>query len=76
MLVISSLMIYLSLPPVFIVPFWHVQYIVGADLNFNETARLSLAVFYAGFAVLGIFWLYFFNKRSVKGQFGALADAK
>lgn len=74
MLVISSLMIYLSLPPVFIVPFWHVRYVGATPFNFNETARISLAVFYAGFAALGIFWLYFFNTRSVKEQFQPAAN--
>jgi len=73
MLVISSLMIYLSLPPVFIVPFWHVRYGAATAFNFNETARISLALVYGVFAALGIFWLYFFNRQSVKAQFQSAA---
>lgn len=69
MLVISSLMIYLSVPPVFLVPFWHIRYIGLTPVNFSEMGRITLGVIYAAFAALGIFWLYFFNKRSVKAQF-------
>lgn len=69
MLVISSLMIYLSLPPMFFGPFWHIRYIGGAFFNFSETGRISVAMIYPVFAALGIFWLYFFNRQSVKAQF-------
>lgn len=69
MLVISSLMVYLSLPPVFLLPVWYIRYIGGAPFNLGEGGRISLAVVYTVFGALGIFWLYFFNRRSVKAQF-------
>lgn len=69
MLVISSLMIYLSLPIIFLVPFWHVRYFGAMPVNFGHAGRISIALGYATLAALGTFWLYFFNKRSVKAQF-------
>ena len=37
--------------------------------NFMTVMRIGMALFYGMFAALGAFWLYFFNKRSVKAQF-------
>jgi hypothetical protein len=37
--------------------------------NFMTVMRIGMALFYGMFAALGVFWLYFFNKRSVKAQF-------
>jgi hypothetical protein len=37
--------------------------------NFVTFMRVGLALFYAAFGALGCFWLYFFNKKSVKAQF-------
>lgn len=73
MLVISSLMIYLSLPAVFLVPFWRIRYIAVAPLSFGEAGWIGVGPVYAALAVLGIFWLYFFNRQSVKAQFQAVA---
>jgi hypothetical protein len=38
-------------------------------VNFTSFLRVGMGLFYGAFAVLGGFWLYFFNKRSVKAQF-------
>jgi hypothetical protein len=37
--------------------------------NFVTFMRVGLALFYAAFGALGCFWLYFFNKQTVKAQF-------
>lgn len=37
--------------------------------NFVTFMRVGLALFYAAFGALGCFWLYFFNRQSVKAQF-------
>lgn len=37
--------------------------------NFTTLMRIGMGLFYSVFAALGGFWLYFFNKRSVKAQF-------
>lgn len=37
--------------------------------NFVMFMRVGLALFYAAFGALGCFWLYFFNKQTVKAQF-------
>lgn len=37
--------------------------------NFTSIVRVGMGLFYGAFGVLGGFWLYFFNKRSVKAQF-------
>ncbi len=38
-------------------------------VNFMPLMRAGIALFYAAFAALGGFWLYFFNKGDVKVQF-------
>jgi hypothetical protein len=37
--------------------------------NFMTVMRIGMGLFYGMFAALGGFWLYLFNKRSVKAQF-------
>jgi hypothetical protein len=37
--------------------------------GFMTLLRVGMVLFYESFAALGAFWLYFFNKRSVKAQF-------
>lgn len=37
--------------------------------NFTSLMRVGMGLFYGVFAVLGGFWLYFFNKRSIRAQF-------
>lgn len=37
--------------------------------NFTSMMRAGMGLFYGAIAALGGFWLYFFNKRSVKAQF-------
>lgn len=37
--------------------------------NFMTVMRIGMALFYGVFAALGGFWLYFFNKRTVRVQF-------
>lgn len=68
-LVLGSLMIYLSLPPAFVLPFWRIREIGAAPVHFGESGRVAVAAFYAAFATLGIFWLFFFNRQSIKAQF-------
>lgn len=44
---------------------------VNLPANFTTLMRIGMGLFYSMFAALGGFWLYFFNKRSVKAQFQA-----
>lgn len=37
--------------------------------GFTSLMRVGMGLFYGAFAALGAFWLYFFNKQSVKAQF-------
>jgi hypothetical protein len=38
--------------------------------NFLLMMRVGISLFYGSAAAIGAFWLYFFNKQSVKAQFG------
>ena len=44
--------------------------------SFMSLMRMGIVLFYAMFAVLGGFWIYFFNKRSVKAQFQAMPPVR
>jgi hypothetical protein len=79
MLVFSGIMIVFSLIPMLIIPFIPLQ--VGAEgtevgrvpPNFGLFFRIGIVVFYGFFVALGAFWLYLFNKRSVKDQFKGIS---
>jgi hypothetical protein len=70
MLVFSGIMIVFCLIPMVIIPF--VPLPPQSDTlpsNFGLIFRIGAVAFYGLFVALGAFWLYFFNKRSVKIQF-------
>lgn len=70
MLVFSGIMIFFCLIPMLIIPF--VPLPPQSDTlpsNFDLVFRIGAVAFYGLFVALGAFWLYFFNKRSVKDQF-------
>src|SRR5271155_2866959 len=72
LLVFAGILVLVSLPAVAIMPFISLPNTNAADLpaNFMSIVRVGIVLFYAAFAALGGFWLYFFNKRSVTAQFG------
>ncbi len=74
MLVFSGIMIVFCLIPMVIIPF--VPLPPQSDTlpsNFGLLFRIGVVAFYGLFVALGAFWLYFFNKRSVKDQFRGIA---
>jgi hypothetical protein len=83
MVVFSAIMIFFCLIPMAIMPFVPIPQSDAVPANLTLLIRTFIIVFYGIFVALGIFWIYFFNKRSVKAQFksvaapaaGALADA-
>jgi hypothetical protein len=74
MLVFSGIMIVFCLIPMVIIPF--VPLPPQSDTlpsNFGLVFRIGVVAFYGLFVALGAFWLYFFNKRSVKDQFKGIS---
>lgn len=71
MLVFAVLLILFSLPAALVMAFIPLPNTSAPDLpsNFGSILRVGFVVFYGMFAALGGFWLYFFNRRSVKEQF-------
>jgi hypothetical protein len=70
-LVFAAILVFISLPAaalIAVIPFPNTN-----DPNLSSTfmsiMRIGMVLFYAMFAALGCFWLYFFNKQSVKAQF-------
>jgi hypothetical protein len=78
LLIFAGILVFISLPAALLMAF--IPLPTGDDpnlpANFAPILRVSLSLFYALFAVLGIFWLYFFNKRSIKLQFIAGAPLR
>lgn len=73
-LVFSGIMVVFSLIPMVIIPF--VPLPPQSDTlpsNFGLIFRIVAVAFYGLFVVLGVFWLYFFNKSSVKNQFKGIS---
>src|SRR5690348_16054041 len=74
MLVFSGIMIFFCLIPMAIIPFLPLPpQSVTLPSNFGLFFRIGAVAFYGLFVALGAFWLYFFNKRSVKDQFKGIS---
>jgi hypothetical protein len=71
--VFAALLVFFSLPPALFMGFIPIPVPNDASLaaNFATGLRVGMVLFFAIFAALGCFWLYFFNKASVKAQFQA-----
>lgn len=73
MLAFGSLLVFFCVPPAIMIAF--ISFPVPKDpnlpSNFISTMRISMVSFYGALAALGAFWLYFFNRRSVKAQFSS-----
>lgn len=73
MLVFAAILIFISLPSALLIAVIPFPNTTDPKLpsNFIAIMRVGMALFYATLAALGGFWLYFFNKQHVKGQFRA-----
>ena len=71
MLVFAAILLLISLPVAVLSAFVRFPAASNPNLpaNFVGMIRTGLVMFYGLLAALGGFWLYFFNKRSVKAQF-------
>ena len=71
MLVFAAILVFISLPVaalIAVIPFPNTND-PNLPSNFMPIMRTGMVLFYALFAALGCFWLYFFNKQRVKAQF-------
>jgi len=71
MLCFAAILVFISLPAAVllaVIPFPNTND-PNLPSNFMSIMRTGMVLFYAMFAALGCFWLYFFNKQSVKAQF-------
>jgi hypothetical protein len=73
-IVFAVILVVLSLPGALFIAFIPLPKTNDPNLpvNLMPLMRIGMALFYAAFAALGGFWLYFFNKRTVKAQFQAV----
>jgi hypothetical protein len=73
-LVFAAILVFFTLPAGLVMAFVPLPKSNDPNLpvNFMLLMRVGMVLFYAAFAALGGFWLYFFNKRGVKAQFQAM----
>lgn len=71
MLVFSGIMIAFCTIPMVVIPFIPIPQSEDAPANLGLIVHGGIEVFYGAFVALGILWIYFFNRRSVKAQFAA-----
>jgi hypothetical protein len=71
MVVFAAILLFFSLPPALFMPFIQLPIPRDPNLpsNFATIMRIGIVVFYGWLAALAGFWLYFFNRRSVRAQF-------
>ncbi len=77
LLIFAGFLVCISLPTMAVIAFIALPNTHDPSLpaNFMSVMRVGMVLFYAMFAALGGFWLYFFNKGSVKVQFQAMQPA-
>jgi len=76
LLVFSGFVLSCTVPALVMVPLMPVPQSSNLPANFSILMKLILEIVYAIPAAIGGWWLYFFNKRSVKDQFrGEAANA-
>jgi uncharacterized membrane protein (DUF2068 family) len=70
-LVYAGILVVISLPAAVVVAVIPLRKPSDPNLpsNFMAVVHVGLAIFYGVFAGLGVYWLYFFNRRNVKAQF-------
>ena len=73
-LVFAWLCLVFCLLPMLYFPVLPVAPIEGTSPNFILYFRFGTTAFFALFVAVGIWWLYFFNKESVKEQFNGKGD--
>lgn len=69
MIVFSGIMICFCAIPMAIFLFVPVPRPEGMPVNFVVMVRVFVELFYGFFVALGVFWIYFFNRKTVKTQF-------
>jgi len=76
-LVFAGILVVFTLPGALIMAFIPLPKPNDPNLpvHFMALMRIGMLLFYAAFAALGGFWLYFFNKRAVKAQFQGMQGA-
>lgn len=73
MIVYSGIMICFCAIPMAVFLFVPIPRAEGVSGNVGQIVRIFIELFYGFFVGLGAFWIYFFNKKSVKAQFGPAA---
>lgn len=71
MIVFAAILVFFTLPPAFFIAFIPLPIPKDPNLpsNFALMLRVGIVFFYGALGALAIFWLYFFNRRSIKAQF-------
>jgi hypothetical protein len=74
MLVFSAIMAFFCAVPMIVFPFISIPQPAAAPPNLVHVVRVFVESFYAVFLALAAFWIYFFNRKSVKEQFARAAS--
>jgi len=74
-LVFSGILLVFTLPALLIVPFIPMPPTAGLPDDFGLIFKVGMGAVYGSLAAIGLGWLYFFNKRTVRDQFRSLPDS-
>jgi len=74
MVVFSVLLLLFTLPGLLFIPLLPLGPPGNVPENFVLLVKLGMGIFYGLLAALGGWWVYFFNKRSVKDQFRGVSQ--
>lgn len=73
LIVFAAILVFCCVPAALIIAVIPLPNTAAPNLsdNFMTILRVGTVTFYSAFALLGIIWLYFFNRKSVREQFRA-----
>jgi hypothetical protein len=73
-MVFSALLVLVTVPGAVAMAFVSMPQTPGAPPALMSIVKFAVVCFYAVLALIGVFWLYFFQKAGVRAQFGAQTE--
>src|SRR5271155_10056 len=68
-LIFSGLLLLVSVPGLLVIPFTPIEQAAGLPNGFTAVVRIFLVAIFGALAGIGVWWIVFFNKKSVRAQF-------
>jgi hypothetical protein len=76
-LIFAGLLLFMGIPGLLMIPFMPMQQPADVPGNFLLSLRIFMGAFFGLLGALGVWWVVYFNKKSVRGEFlGTVAEGQ